>query len=80
MQVKLTKGLRGLGVTTDDNGVINNIDPNCPAALNGELQTGADPGRPPKKTAPSHYFWAHQPLTPPLARAPLSRRRSAGRR
>ena len=40
MQVKLTKGIRGLGVTTDTNGVVDSIDPNCPAALSGELQIG----------------------------------------
>ncbi|KAL3892526.1 MAG: hypothetical protein SGPRY_015049, partial [Prymnesium sp.] len=39
--VKLTKGIRGLGVTTDESGVINHIDLNCPIAFSGELHLGA---------------------------------------
>ena len=39
-QIKVTKGLRGLGIESDVNGVVLNLDPNCPAALAGELCVG----------------------------------------
>ena len=39
-QIKVTKGLRGLGIESDVNGVVLSLDPNCPAALAGELCVG----------------------------------------
>ena len=40
VNVRITKGFRGLGVTTDVTGVVVELDPNCPAALAGELNAG----------------------------------------
>ena len=38
--IRLTKGFRGLGVTTDTSGLVVEIDANCPVALAGELSAG----------------------------------------
>ena len=40
VNVKLSKGLRGVGLTTDENGIINSIDPQSAAGQSGDLAVG----------------------------------------